>query len=198
MRLRFTCLISEVVDMKNNPEALIEALLFTAVEPLKPKEIKKVTELSLSEIEAAIDNLAAEYDNPSRGVELLEINQGYQLRTKPAYQSYINQLHQPEVNKQLTQASLETLTIIAYKQPVTRAEIEDIRGVNVSKALKTLQQRGLIAELGRKDTIGNPIIYGTSDKFLEYFGLSDLNELPEPEDFSNLDEEDILEDEELQ
>ncbi|ADL13188.1 SMC-Scp complex subunit ScpB [Acetohalobium arabaticum] len=184
--------------MKNNPEALIEALLFTAVEPLKPKEIKKVTELSLSEIEAAIDNLAAEYDNPSRGVELLEINQGYQLRTKPAYQSYINQLHQPEVNKQLTQASLETLTIIAYKQPVTRAEIEDIRGVNVSKALKTLQQRGLIAELGRKDTIGNPIIYGTSDKFLEYFGLSDLNELPEPEDFSNLDEEDILEDEELQ
>lgn len=184
--------------MENNPEALIEALLFTAIEPLKPKEIKKVTELSLAEIKAAINDLEAEYDSPSRGVELLKINQGYQLRTKPAYQSYINQLHQPEVNKRITEASLETLTIIAYKQPVTRAEIEDIRGVNVSKALKTLKQRGLITELGRKDTIGNPIIYGTSDEFLEYFGLNDLDELPEPQDFSKLSGESILEDEELQ
>ncbi|MBM7623558.1 SMC-Scp complex subunit ScpB [Sporohalobacter salinus] len=184
--------------MEENPKALIEALLFTAVEPLEPKAIKKVTDLSLDQIKEIINELADDYDNSERGVELLEINQGYQLRTKPSYKSYINRLHQPEVNKRITQASLETLTIIAYKQPVTRAEIEDIRGVNVSKALKTLKHRSLIVELGRKDTIGNPIIYGTSDEFLEYFGLSNLDELPEPQDFSNLSEDAILEDEELQ
>lgn len=184
--------------MVKSLKALIEALLFTATEPLRIKDIKKVTELSPGKIKEVIEKLTAEYDKEDRGVELLEINDGYQLQTKPDYESYINELHKPDMNNRLTQASLETLTIVAYKQPVTRAEIEDIRGVNVQNPLKTLQKRGLVVELGRKETIGNPIIYGTSDKFLEYLGLSDLSELPDPQKFSDLEEEVLLEEEDLE
>lgn len=190
--------------MVESQKALIEALLFTATEPVKVRQIKRVTELGSSEIKELIKTLMNEYEAVDRGIELAKINNGYQMQTKPDYESYINELHKPNVNKQLTQASLETLTIVAYKQPVTRAEVENIRGVNVERPLKTLQKRGLIVELGRKETIGNPIIYGTSNKFLEYLGLEDLSELPEPQEFSELEEngevllEEELEEEELE
>ncbi|SDC01325.1 MULTISPECIES: SMC-Scp complex subunit ScpB [unclassified Candidatus Frackibacter] len=181
--------------MVKSQKALIEALLFTTSEPLHIKEIKEVTELGARKIKEIIKEIRDDYDNPNRGVQLLDVNGGYQIRTKPEYEEYIKELHKPEINNRLTQASLETLTIVAYKQPVTRAEVQDIRGVNVEKPLKTLQKRGLVIELGRKETIGNPIIYGTSDKFLEYFGLNDLSELPSPQDFSELNEETLLEEE---
>ncbi|SJZ62997.1 SMC-Scp complex subunit ScpB [Selenihalanaerobacter shriftii] len=183
--------------MDKSQRALIEALLFTATEPLQVKELKRVTELSSGQIKNKLKKLKEEYSQSDRGIQLLKLNNGYQLRTKPEYESYINDLHQPEVDNKLTQASLETLTIVAYKQPVTRAEVEDVRGVNVEKPLKTLQKRGLIVELGRKETIGNPIIYGTSDKFLEYLGLNDLSELPEPEEFAQNKDEILRENKEL-
>ncbi|MGM0471461.1 MAG: SMC-Scp complex subunit ScpB [Bacillota bacterium] len=182
--------------MSEDKQGLIEALLFTATKPLQIKELQSVTDLSKSQLKDIIADLIDEYQSPDRGLELLQVNQGYQLQTKPDYQEQIEKLHQPEVSNSLTQASLETLTIVAYKQPVTRTEIEEVRGVNVSKSLKTLQQRGLVEELGTKETIGNPIIYGTSEEFLEYFGLDDLDDLPQPKNFSNLSEEELLEDKE--
>jgi segregation and condensation protein B len=181
--------------MVESLKALIEALLFTAPEPLQIREIKKVTELSPGKIKEILEALKSDYNEENRGIQLLEVNNGYQLQTKANYQPYINELHKPSGSNSLTQASLETLTIVAYKQPVTRAEVEDIRGVNVEGALRTLKKRGLIVEVGRKDTIGNPIIYGSNDRFLEYFGLNDLSELPDPEQFSDFKEDMLLEEE---
>ncbi|TDX45204.1 SMC-Scp complex subunit ScpB [Orenia marismortui] len=174
-------------------KAAIEALLFMATDPLKMKEIKKVLEVDKRKIKQAIDLIRQEYSRNDKGIELIQINKGYQLQTKANYQSFVKELHKPEMNNKLSQAALETLAIIAYKQPVTRAEIEDIRGVNVEKALKTIQKRGLIAEVGRKDTIGNPIIYGTTVDFLQYMGLESLDELPPAQEFTELNEDEIPE-----
>ncbi|MCK8825724.1 SMC-Scp complex subunit ScpB [Fuchsiella alkaliacetigena] len=174
--------------MVENKKALVEALLFMAAEPIEVAEISKVSDLTAVEIEEALEQLEQDYQDHNRGMELIQIGEGFRLQTKPQYATYVEELYQPEVEKSLTPASLETLTIVAYKQPVTRAEIEDIRGVNVEKALRTLQKKDLVTKLGRKDTIGNPIIYGTSDKFLEYFGLEDLSQLPEPEELPKLED----------
>ncbi|MCK8816572.1 SMC-Scp complex subunit ScpB [Natroniella sulfidigena] len=174
-------------------KAAIEALLFMATEPLQIKEIKKVLTVDRAEIKESLEKIKLEYAQQDKGIELVKINRGYQLQTKAEYSSIIKDFHQPEVTKTLSQAALETLAIVAYKQPVTRAEVEDIRGVNVEKALKTLQKRGLIAEQGRKDVIGKPIIYGTTNQFLEYLGLESLDDLPEPKEFAKLNNEELEE-----
>lgn len=167
-------------------KAAIEALLFMATEPLQLKEIKKVLDLDAKEIKKYLKEIKDEYEDESKGIELIYISNGYQFQTKAKYESFIKDLHRPEMNNTLTQAALETLAIIAYKQPVTKPEIEDIRGVNVEKALKTLQKRGLVKEKGRKETIGNPILYGTTAEFLQYMGLENLEELPPPKEFAVL------------
>ncbi|GAB6139061.1 SMC-Scp complex subunit ScpB [Halanaerobaculum tunisiense] len=166
---------------KQEAKAIVESLLFMAIEPLEVTAIKKVTNLTTKEIKDVIKEIKAEYQTPDKGIELVEINQGFQFQTKSQYRSYIKELHQPAEDNSLSQAALETLAIITYKQPVIRSEVEEIRGVNVEKALKTLQKRGLVTEQGRKETIGRPIIYGTTDKFLEYMGLNSLDELPPPQ-----------------
>ncbi|MCK8827100.1 SMC-Scp complex subunit ScpB [Natroniella acetigena] len=174
-------------------KAAIEALLFMAIEPLQIKELKKTIKADIAEVKEILEEIKIDYNQQDKGIELVKVNHGYQLQTKAKYASIIKDFHQPEVTKALSQAALETLAIVAYKQPVTRAEIEDIRGVNVEKALKTLQKRGLISEQGRKDAIGKPIIYGTTAQFLEYLGLESLDDLPQPEEFVKLNNEELEE-----
>lgn len=173
--------------MDHQYKAIIEALLFIATEPLIPEEIERVLGISTETVLEIIELLEQEYDEGGRGFQIRKMGKGFSIVTRPEYSEYIRELFQPKVQQRLTQAALETLAIIAYKQPLTRGEIEDIRGVKVEKALITLQKRNLIQELGRKHTIGTPIIYGTTDEFLQYFGLSDLSELPEPADFALLE-----------
>jgi len=165
-------------------KAELEALLFMATKPIKIKEIKAVTELGTREIRSYIEQLQEEYVTPDKGIELAEFNDGYIFQTKAKYEAIIKEHHQPEQDNKLSNAALETLAIVAYKQPVTRSDIEAIRGVNVERVLTTLQKRALITDKGRKDAVGNPIIYGTTDKFLEYMGLESLEELPPPKEFN--------------
>lgn len=179
------------MDHKYKP--IVEALLFIATEPLRPDEIKRVVGISEESIVDIIGTLRQEYEAMERGFMVRRIGKGYSIATRPEYAEYIRELYQPKVQQRLTQAALETLAIIAYKQPITRAEIEEIRGVKAEKALITLQKRGLIRELGRKQTIGTPIIYGTSEEFLQYFGLEDLSRLPEPTEFSLMEQKAFIE-----
>lgn len=179
---------------KQEVKAEIEALLFMATEPLAVQEIKEVLTASKAQIKDVLEQIQQEYSAADKGIELAKVGSGYQLQTKADYRSLVKEFHQPEENTSLTQAALETLAIIAYKQPVTRPEVEAIRGVNVEKALKTLQKRGLVEKKGQKETIGCPKLYGTTDQFLDYMGLSSLEELPTPqefaaEDISQLEEE---------
>ncbi len=188
--------------MNNQYKPLIEALLFIANEPVTPDEIERVVGISEQSIIEQIEELRQEYDTTGRGFQIRKVGKGYTIATRPEFAEYIRELYHPKVQQRLTQAALETLAIIAYKQPITRSEIEDIRGVKVEKALITLQKRGLVEELGRKHTIGTPIIYGTTDLFLQYFDLEDLSQLPEPSEFSLLEqkafiEEAIAEDDDL-
>ena len=179
-------------------KAEIEALLFMATEPIKIEEIKESTASGTKEIRQYLVELEEEYAEPARGIELAEFNDGYIFQTKAKYQETIKEHHKPEQDNKLSQAALETLAIVAYKQPITRTEIENIRGVNVERVLNTLQKRGLVTDEGRKDTVGNPIIYGTTDKFLEYMGLESLDELPPAKEFdkTQLSEEELPDEEE--
>ncbi len=172
-------------------KAAIEAILFMATDPLELKTIQNILNKNAKKTKNLLEEISLAYSQEDKGIELVKIGEGYQIQTKSQFRFFIKELHQPEMNNTLTQASLETLAIIAYKQPVTRAEVEDIRGVNVEKAIKTLQKRSLVEEKGRKDTIGNPIIYGTTGDFLQYMGLASLDELPPTEEFTNFSEEDI-------
>lgn len=187
--------------MEHQYKPIIEALLFIATEPLIPEEVERVLGITVDTVLDVIETLRKEYDESDRGFQVRKMGKGYSIVTRPEYAEYIRELFQPKVQQRLTQAALETLAIIAYKQPITRGEIEDIRGVKVEKALITLQKRNLIQEMGRRHTIGTPIIYGTTDEFLEYFGLADLSELPEPSEFALLEQNatipDGAEDEEL-
>lgn len=188
--------------MDNRYKPLIEALLFVSSEPISLEEIQRVVGISKNTVAELIEELAGDYEIGGRGVQVRKVGQAYTIASRPEFAEYIRELYHPKVQQRLTQAALETLAIIAYKQPITRSEIEDIRGVKVEKALITLQKRGLIQELGRKQTIGTPIIYGTTDLFLQYFGLEDLSQLPEPAEFTLLEkkafvEEALADDEEL-
>lgn len=159
--------------------AKIEALLFTSDEPVPLQDLARVIGLSSKKTREYIEVLIKEYEKDSHGIEIKEYDESYLFVTKPVYEDEIKNLHNKSNSLRLTQAALETLAIIAYKQPVTRAEIEEIRGVKAEKTLLTLSKYGLIQELGRKETIGNPIVYGTTNKFLQSFNLRDLSELPE-------------------
>ena len=164
-------------------QAVIEALLFTASKPLRASRLKEKLGLEESEVAAALKALEERYQRAECGLRLKRVAGGYLLETKPSFADHIKSFHQQEREEYpLTRASLETLAIIAYRQPITRTEREEIRGVRAEKALNTLGKRGLIEEQGRRDSPGKPIIYGTSQEFLLYFGLEDLSQLPEPEE----------------
>ena len=137
----------------------------------------EVTEL---EVSAAADELASDYDYNRRGICLKRFGTHIQLSTRPDYAPQIEKLLQPIQKQSLSQAALETLAVVAYKQPVTRLDIEAVRGVKCDYSVQSLMNKGLIEEVGRKETLGRPILYGTTDAFLSHFGLTSLQDLPQP------------------
>ena len=150
---------------------IIENLLFITDRPLKPSRIAEVVEhISSKRVLEIIQELAKEYEDTGRAVRILEIGGGYQMCTKPEYGRWVRKLYNEKMTTRLSNAALETLAIIAYKQPVTRAEMEMIRGVDVAAPLERLLERGLVRVLGKRDTIGRPMVYGTTDEFLRLFG----------------------------
>jgi segregation and condensation protein B len=163
---------------------LIEAALFAAARPLTIEELHLLDpEASVAEVRAALEHLREHYDLDGHGVELVELAGGFQLLTRPALASALERAQVAQRSPRLTPAMLETLAVIAYRQPVGRAEIEEIRGVNASGVLRTLQERGLIEVVGRSEGMGRPLLYGTTPLFLELLGLADLAQLPRQEEF---------------
>lgn len=156
----------------------IEAILFVAGEPVRVEELAKALSIGLAELNAALDALKDEYDFGQRGFCLKRFGHQVQLATRALYSTDVVRLLQPVQKQSLTQAAMETLAVVAYRQPVTRAEVEQIRGVKCDYSLQSLTNKSLIQEVGRKDTLGRPILYGTTETFLDHFGLSSLEELP--------------------
>lgn len=157
--------------------AQLEALLFAAGDPVSCKRLAEIMELSEREVAALLDRLREELQQPARGVMLQEVAGGFQLTTKPVFQEALVRLGRTPPAA-LSPAALETLAIIAFRQPVTKAEIEQLRGVKVDSVLNTLLERDMVKELGRREAAGRPILYGTTNRFLQAFGLKSLQDLP--------------------
>lgn len=170
-------------------EAILEALLFVSAEPMPIERLMVVLgEVSKHEVKQALQALREEMDRQGRGVQLVELAGGYQIVTRKDYAPWIKRLAKIKAAPKLSRYGLETLAIIAYKQPIVRSEIEQIRGVEVSTVLRTLLERKLIRMVGRKEVPGRPIMYGTTKLFLQQFGLSDLSQLPPLREFKELGE----------
>jgi len=176
---------------------IIEALLFVSEKPLTVEEIKRVLDgMEEEKIKESIDELRRDYEKQDRSCIIRELAGGYQIITKCEFAPWISKLFKKDESK-LSNPSLETLAIIAYRQPLTRSEIEKIRGVNVEGVLKTLLDKCLIKVKGRKDAPGRPIAYGTTEEFLKRFGLGGLEQLPKLRDFTESDLDFEREDEKL-
>ena len=159
---------------------IIEAILFVSGEPVQLGAVARALEVTELEVSAAADELASDYDYNRRGICLRRFGSHIQLSTRPDYAPQIEKLLQPIQKQSLSQAALETLAVVAYKQPVTRLDIEAVRGVKCDYSVQSLMNKGLIEEVGRKETLGRPILYGTTDAFLSHFGLTSLEDLPQP------------------
>jgi len=167
---------------------IIESLLLVAGEPLTIDHINNIlTQAEKKDIQNALSELSEEYEARKGGFFLREVAGGYQLRTRPEYREWIKRLIQPKALR-LSKAALETLAIIAYKQPIIRSDIEHVRGVNCGGILRMLLERRLIRILGKKEIPGRPLIYATTKQFLEVFDLKDLKDLPTPEEIITLGE----------
>ncbi|MDQ4123711.1 MAG: SMC-Scp complex subunit ScpB [Acidobacteriota bacterium] len=164
----------------------VEALIFVSDEPLAVKTIAEILEEDREIVGSVLENLAEEFNSRSSGLQLREVAGGWQISTRPEFHEEIRRFLKTRPNAKLSLAALETLAVIAYKQPVTVPEILQIRGVQSGSAIKTLLDRRLIVAKGRKETVGRPMMYGTSKEFLLQFGLKDLSELPSIEDFEDL------------
>jgi segregation and condensation protein B len=163
---------------KKELKGAVEALLFVSDEPLKTSDLAKVLKVSEKEVEKVIQELSLSYERKDRGIRLRQVASGFRLYSSPDYASYIQNLLAYKDHRRLTQAALETLAIIAYKQPVTKAEISAIRGVSSEGVVATLLRKELIKEVGRAKAPGNPVLYGTTTHFLESLGLNSLADLP--------------------
>ena len=165
-------------------KAILEALVFAAPEPLTPKMLfKLLSDEPREDVLAAVRALQSDYEQRG-GLHLAEVAGGYQITTRPEFHEWVRRLFHERSTQKLSVQSLETLAVIAYKQPITSAEIGEIRGVNTTGVLSTLLDRHLIKIVGRKNVIGRPFLYGTTREFLIRFGLKDLNDLPKVEDMS--------------
>lgn len=164
--------------MCQDKKSIIEALLFVSGEPISVDLIKKVTEIPEQEIRNILNSLISEYKERNSGIMITEIAEGFQMVTAPECSFYIKRLKNINQSNRLSQASLETLSIIAYKQPITKLEVDNIRGVNSDGAIKSLMDKRLIKIVGKKEAPGRPFLYGTTKEFLQYFGLKNLSELP--------------------
>jgi|SRR5688572_954636 len=166
--------------------SVVEAIVFVSDEPVTVKLLAEVLDEDRPSIEAAIEQLAAEYELREGGLQLREVAGGWQIATRTEFHEEIRNFLKTRPSAKLSLASLETLAVIAYKQPVTVPEILEIRGVQSASAIKTLLEKRLIVTKGHKETVGRPMLYGTSKEFLIQFGLKDLTELPSIEDFEDL------------
>lgn len=166
-----------------NPARIVEALLFASDAPLTAADMTRADEsLDEDQVEAAIQELRADYDRDSRAFQIYDIAGGYQILTRPEYAPYLERFATVPQSGRLSPAALEALAIIAYRQPIGRAEIEEIRGVASSGVLRTLQDRALIDVVGRGEGLGRPLLYGTTSRFLEHFGFRSLADLPRPDE----------------
>ena len=165
---------------------LLEALIFASDRPIKSNELAKTASAQLKEVKELLDELKAEY--VERGVQLDEVAGGWIFRTSPVYAPFVRDLTKQKPVK-LTRAQIETLAIMAYRQPITRPEIDDIRGVDSGPVLKLLLERDLVRILGKKDEPGRPLLYGTTGNFLEFFGLKSIKDLPTLREFTELNED---------
>jgi segregation and condensation protein B len=167
-------------------KAIIEALIFASPEPVTVKALGRLLDTeSREDIAAALEAVKADYDRPG-GLQLVEVAGGYQIVTRPELHEWVRRLFHERTTQKLSVAALETLAVIAYKQPITAPEIADVRGVNAAGVVATLIERRLIKIVGRKQVVGRPFLYGTTREFLERFGLNDLSDLPKVEDMSDL------------
>lgn len=165
--------------------AVLEALVFASPQPVTPREIGKVMQgVPKPAWQAALDEIRADYAREGRGLHLVEVAGGYQITTRPEYNDRVRELLDPKSPTRLSIQALETLAVIAYKQPVTLPEIIELRGVKSGGVIKTLLEKRLIRIIGRKEVVGRPILYGTTKQFLLHFGLKDVGELPRIEEFA--------------
>ena len=167
-----------------NIKAIVESLLFVNENPIESKELAEILGLDKKEIEQNLEEIAKEYRQRNSGICIVKVAGGYQMCAHPDSEEWVRKMYHERNRYRLSHASLETLAIIAYKQPITRPEIESIRGVNTDGVIRHLLELGLIKEAGRKEVPGRPFLYVTTRKFLEYFGLNSLDDLPKLEDFS--------------
>lgn len=166
-----------------NTHQIVEAVLFASDAPLSPDEIARADEhLDEDQVEDALQFLQAEYDDGQRAFQLVEVAEGYQILTRPEFAPYLERFDNVPRPARLSGPAVETLAIIAYRQPLGRLEIEYVRGVGATGVIRTLQERRLIDVVGRSEALGRPLLYGTTQHFLEHFGFRSLEELPRPEE----------------
>jgi segregation and condensation protein B len=189
--IRLLLLLTALNFLQNH----IEALIFCSANPIRLEEIQSCliemfeADIPKETIQALLDQLVAKYTSEEYTFGIFSIAEGYQFLTKPAYQASISILLKQKSKKRLSTAALETLAIVAYKQPITKMEIEQIRGVNCDYAIQKLLEKELVEIRGKSESVGKPLLYGTSTKFMEYFGIKGLKDLPQPKDFTNTENE---------
>jgi len=177
----------DMIEQEKNKSA-IESLIFIANKPITLEELRKIFEdMGPADIQRAVDEIRRGYEERMSGVRIVEIAGGYMMVTTPENAGVIKAFYKFKNTERLTGPSLETLAIVAYKQPVTRVDIESIRGVNVDGVLRSLVEKNLVRVVGRKEVVGRPFVYGTTRFFLDYFGLKSLAELPKIEAFAQQD-----------
>lgn len=167
---------------------VIEAILFSSDKPIIIEQIRGVfQELEPAKIRSLLEELKSEYENQDRGIRLVEVAGGFQMVTSPKFVDFLKKFYRVQKKEKLSRQALETLAIIAYKQPVTKLQIQSIRGVDVDGMVSTLKNSGMIRIAGRRKAPGRPFLYATTRQFLEYFGLKSLDELPKIEDFPKME-----------
>ncbi len=181
---------------------VLEAMIFASDEPISSKTMMDVikeldgadTEISTEHVKKAVEEINIKYDEQNLPFRIIAIAEGYVYATKPEYSKYVGLLSTEKSKRRLSQAALETLAIIAYKQPITKPELESLRGVNSDYTVNTLLEKNLITIKGRAETMGRPLIYGTTTEFLVYFGLNSINDLPKPRELEEIvKDEDFIE-----
>ena len=166
-----------------SPEQIVEATLFASQTPLTPAEIARADgELSADVVREAIQTLRDAYEEGERSFQIYELGDGFQILTRPEFAPYLERFDSVPRSPYLSGAALETLAIVAYRQPIGRIEIEEVRGVGATSVLRTLTDWELIEVVGRGEGLGRPLLYGTTERFLDHFGLKSLDELPDPEE----------------
>lgn len=171
---------------KKNIKSAIESMMFVWGKPLDIKEVAEIFNVDKKEIYGYFKELQEEYEQEGRGIVIREVNKSFQFVTRKENLDYIERLCTPVKHKKLSQSALEVLAIVAYKQPVTKGEIEAVRGIRCDRVIDGLAKKNLVAEMGRSDAVGRPILYGTTDEFLKQFGFETLKELPTIEDIEGV------------